>query len=99
MAKKGPGTNEKKENAKKDKSNHWQGESDWLIQSLKTVIPYNHHQTERVPFVRHDLYFEEWEAIGKILCKGFLDAAYFLIQLSQGFLIYIFCLEQFLMAK
>ena len=45
--------------------------------------------TERVPFVRHDLYFEEWEAIGKILCKGFLDAAYFPIQLSQAFLIYV----------
>ena len=29
-------------------------------------------EKERVPFVRHDLYKREWEAIGKILAKGFI---------------------------
>ena len=33
--------------------------------------------SERVLFIRHDLYIEEWVAIGNILGKGFLDANYF----------------------
>ena len=46
--------------------------------------------TERVPFVRHDLYIEEWEAIGKILRRGYVDVKYFPIQLSQAFVIVCF---------
>ena len=45
-------------------------------------------EIERVPFVRHDLFFEEWEAIGKILCRGFIEGGYFPIRLSQAFMIY-----------
>ena len=33
--------------------------------------------SERVLFIRHDLYTEEWLAIGNILGRGFLDANYF----------------------
>ena len=45
-------------------------------------------ETERVPFVRHDLYTEEWDAIGKILVKGFLDTNYFPTVLSSCFIYY-----------
>lgn len=41
---------------------------------------------ERVPFVRHDLYLEEWDSIAKILVKGFRDTGYFPIQLSPAFI-------------
>ena len=37
---------------------------------------------QRVPFVRHDLYIPEWEAIGRILIRGYLDFEYFPIVLS-----------------
>ncbi|XP_057316245.1 uncharacterized protein LOC130657280 [Hydractinia symbiolongicarpus] len=43
---------------------------------------------ERVPFVRHDLYVSEWEAIGKILVKGFIDTGYFPIVISRSFMHY-----------
>ena len=43
---------------------------------------------QRVPFVRHDLYILEWEAIGKILFKGYLDFGYFSIVLSYCFVHY-----------
>ena len=32
---------------------------------------------ERVPFVRHDLYINQWNSIAKILGKGFMDTKYF----------------------
>ena len=43
---------------------------------------------ERVPVVRHDLFTEEWRAIGAILVKGFLDVAYFPSYLSKAFILY-----------
>ena len=46
--------------------------------------------SERVPYVRHDLYFEEWEALGNLLLDGFTSCAYFPIQLSKAFV--MFCL-------
>ena len=45
---------------------------------------------ERVPYVRHDLYFEEWEALGNLLLHGFTSCSYFPIQLSRAFV--MFCL-------
>ena len=42
-------------------------------------------EKERAPFVRHDLYKREWEAIGKILAKGFNDTGYFLTMISKSF--------------
>ena len=32
---------------------------------------------ERVPFVRHDYFVEEWEAVGRILVKGHMSISYF----------------------
>ena len=43
---------------------------------------------ERVPFVRHDLYKPEWQAIGKILVKGYIDTGYFQTTVSKSFLHY-----------
>ena len=40
---------------------------------------------QRVPFVQHDLYISEREAIGRILIKGYLDFGYFPIVLSYCF--------------
>ena len=40
---------------------------------------------ERDPFVRHDLYTSEWEAVGMILMKGYLDFGYFPIFISYCF--------------
>ena len=34
-------------------------------------------ETERVPYVRLDLFKYEWEAIEKILLKGYIDTGYF----------------------
>ena len=45
---------------------------------------------ERVPYVRHDLYFEKWEALGNLLLHGFTSCSYFPIQLSRAFV--MFCL-------
>lgn len=45
-------------------------------------------EQERVPYVRHDLYKEEWEAIGMIFVKGFLDTGYFPSNLSKAFINY-----------
>ncbi|XP_057309778.1 uncharacterized protein LOC130647812 [Hydractinia symbiolongicarpus] len=47
-------------------------------------------EKERVPYVRHDLYKAEWEAIGKIILKGYVDTQYFPILISKAFL--EFCL-------
>ena len=33
-------------------------------------------ETERVPCVRLDLFNYEWETIGKILLKGYIDSGY-----------------------
>ena len=44
--------------------------------------------SERVPLVRHDLYKKEWESIGRILRRGFVEANYFPAILSKAFIIY-----------
>ena len=45
---------------------------------------------ERSPFVRHDLYMSEWEAMGIILMRGYLDFGYFPIFISYCFIHYCF---------
>ena len=40
--------------------------------------------------VRHDLYKKEWEAIGKILAKGFNDTGYFPTMIRKSFVQYCF---------
>ena len=42
----------------------------------------------RVPFVRHDLYFEEWEALGNVLLHGFSSCRYFSVLLSEAFIMH-----------
>ena len=42
----------------------------------------------RVPFVRHDLYFEEWEALGNVLLHGFSSCRYFPVLLSEAFIMH-----------
>ena len=44
--------------------------------------------SERVPYVRHDLYFEECEALCNLLLHGFTTCAYFPIQLSKVFVMF-----------
>ena len=46
--------------------------------------------SERVPYIKHDLYFEEWEAVGNLLLHEITSCAYFPIQLSKAFV--MFCL-------
>ena len=43
----------------------------------------------RVPYVRHDLYINEWNFIAKILVKGFMDTKYFPLQLREAFIIHV----------
>ena len=43
---------------------------------------------QQVPFVRHDLYIPEWETLGRILIKRYLDFGYFPIILSYCFVHY-----------
>lgn len=62
-------------------SSFWQDVSDAFFVGEK----------ERVPYVRHDLYVKEWEAIGKIILKGYIDTEYFPTFLSKAFL--VFCLH------
>ena len=47
-------------------------------------------EKKRVPFVRHDLYKKEWEAVGKILAKGFNDIGYFRTMISKSFVQHCF---------
>ncbi|XP_057293155.1 uncharacterized protein LOC130621818 [Hydractinia symbiolongicarpus] len=44
--------------------------------------------TERVPFVRHDFYLDEWSSIATILVKGYYDTKYFPMQLCKAFIMY-----------
>ena len=44
-------------------------------------------ETERVPSIRHDFQRPEWEAIGRILVKGFKCCQYFPLMLSKTFFI------------
>ena len=45
-------------------------------------------EKERVPFVRHDLFKNEWKAISDILMKGYYDVGYFPFMISKAFLVY-----------
>ena len=44
-------------------------------------------EEERVPCIRHDMGKQHWQAVARIFLKGFLQAGYFPIQISQVFLI------------
>jgi len=41
-------------------------------------------ERESVPFVRHDHFIKEWEAVGRILVKGYQSVSYFPLFLSKG---------------
>jgi len=41
-------------------------------------------ERERVPFVRHDHFIEEWQSMGRILVKGFTSVDYFPTFLSKA---------------
>lgn len=43
-------------------------------------------EEERVPCIRHDMGKQHWQAVARIFLKGFLQAGYFPIQISQVFL-------------
>ena len=45
-------------------------------------------EDQRVPFVRHDMFEKEWENIGKIIVKGYIDTGFFPVILSQAFVLY-----------
>jgi len=42
---------------------------------------------ERVPSIRHDFKRKEWEAIARILLKGFQEYQYFPLRLSKVFVV------------
>eukprot|EP00112_Aurelia_sp_Birch-Aquarium-sp1_P026041 Seg8990.2 transcript_id=Seg8990.2/GoldUCD/mRNA.D3Y31 product="hypothetical protein" protein_id=Seg8990.2/GoldUCD/D3Y31 len=43
-------------------------------------------ESERVPFIRHDMNLSKWEAIGRILLKGYIDAGYWPLKMSYIFI-------------
>lgn len=45
-------------------------------------------ERERVPFVGHDHFVEEWVAIGRILVKGYISLSYYPSFLSKAFICY-----------
>lgn len=45
-------------------------------------------ENERVPGIRHDFQRPHWEAIGRILLKGYASCRYFPLNLSKAFFIY-----------
>ena len=45
-------------------------------------------ERERVPIVRHDLYIDEWEAVARILVKGYKMISYFPTFMSKTFMCY-----------
>ena len=45
-------------------------------------------ETERVPYVWHNLFKDEWAAIGKILLKDYIDTGYFSVILNKAFVLY-----------
>ena len=47
-------------------------------------------ERERVPFIQHDHFIDEWEAVARILVKGYEMVSYFPTYLSKAFL--SFCL-------
>lgn len=47
-------------------------------------------EEERVPFIRHDYNRETWQAVARILVKGFTDCSYFPLRLSKVFMCSVF---------
>ena len=45
-------------------------------------------ERERVPFIRYDHFIKEWEAVGRILVKGYQSVSYFPLFLSKAFICY-----------
>lgn len=43
-------------------------------------------ETERVPYIRHDFHRNKWEAVGRILVKGYTESQYFPHKISKAFL-------------
>lgn len=43
-------------------------------------------ETERVPYIRQDFDRNKWEAVGRILVKGYTESQYFPFKLSKAFL-------------
>ena len=43
-------------------------------------------ETERVPYIRHDFDRNKWEAVGRILVKGYTECQYFPHKISKAFL-------------
>ena len=56
----------------------------WVDFSISMTIG----ERERVPFVRHDHFVDEWKAVGRILVKGYTSVAYFPFFLSKAFICY-----------
>ena len=49
---------------------------------------------ERAPFVRHDFYKKEWESIGRILRRRFVEANYFptiLLNVFTVYCLFVYC--------
>ena len=42
-------------------------------------------ECERVPYIRHDFDRKKWEAVGRILVKGYTDCQYFPLKISKAF--------------
>ena len=42
-------------------------------------------EDERVPVIRHDLQFAEWEAMARIIVKGYPQVGFFPIKLGKAF--------------
>ena len=52
---------------------------------------------ERVPIVQHDFFKEEWAAVARIICKGYMQCGYFPMRLSSAFSSVTVSLTMFLM--
>ncbi|XP_066925191.1 uncharacterized protein [Clytia hemisphaerica] len=59
-------------------SSFWQEVSDCLMIG----------EGERVPYVRHDYFEDEWNVVGRIIVYGFRTLGYFPIVLSKAFVLY-----------
>jgi hypothetical protein len=44
-------------------------------------------EDERVPCIRHDMSRNHWQAVARIVLKGFVQESYFPIQISQVFIV------------
>ena len=55
---------------------------------IGTTDSYVIGEKERVPFVRHHLFKNEWKANSDILMNGYYDVGYFPVIISKAFLVY-----------